>query len=128
MVHHLLILIALMTFSIATHAAAIPMDAGQAARDATQNADFHQEVARVQGGDADKEVADSYQPVVQPQCAEAGVCTGVGIAKAPLKSIATFNDLLALDGESSAASALIAMLIIVGSLMFYSFRRASSMK
>ena len=54
-----LISLALISFSIVSKAAAIPMDADQAVPDAIQNAVLHREVVLVQGGGVDKDVADA---------------------------------------------------------------------
>ncbi len=53
-----LISLALISFSIATNATAIPMDADQVVPDAIQNAVLHRDVMLVQGGGSDKDVVE----------------------------------------------------------------------
>ena len=126
MLYRSLIFLALLSFSIASKAAAIPMDAGQAAAGAIQHADTHQDVIQAQGGNADKDV--THVARAGDGCAKQGACAMLSPVQAQIKSIKKVDDLLALGDESSAVSALIAMLVIVGGLMLYAFHRSPSMK
>jgi hypothetical protein len=63
MFYHSLIFLALISFSLVSTAVSIPMDADLAAVDATPNAVLHKEVVIVQGGGADKDVAEALVDV-----------------------------------------------------------------
>ncbi|WP_049630859.1 hypothetical protein [Cellvibrio sp. pealriver] len=78
MFNHFLIFIALLSFSIATTAAAVPMDVGQAALNATQNADLHRDVMEdYQGGNSDKDVTTLAPPAPQPGVSDTHAASSV---------------------------------------------------
>lgn len=115
MFNHSLIFLALISFSIVSHAAAIPMDADLAALDATQNAVLHKEVAVIQGGDSDKDVA------------EAPADRAIDTAPAKPDVPAVSNWFAARDDDGDLQPLALLMLII-GLGVFFLSRKSSSTK
>jgi|SRR6187431_240772 hypothetical protein len=123
-----LISLALISFSIASSTAAIPMDADQALLDATQSAILHNEVALVQGGNFDKDVAAA----TFNQCQNGAACT-----TAPAQNVVVGNARVYVNqsvgdwfvqGSSSALPPLVVWLIIMAGIFFFLSRKSASTK
>lgn len=123
MFNHSLIFLALLSFSIAAQAAAIPMDAGQAVSGAIQHADTHQDVMQAQGGNPDKDVANINVIACPPdtQCDSAHV--SVDATKPPVAS-----GWLLVGDSSSALQPLAVLLLIIGLIVFFLSRKPTSTK
>lgn len=123
MFNHSLIFLALLSFSIAAQAAAIPMDAGQAVSGAIQHADTHQDVMQAQGGNPDKDVANIHAITCPPDTQCEGENTSVNGTKPPVGS----GWLLSSD-SSSALQPLAVLLLIIGLIVFFLSRKSTSTK
>ncbi len=115
MLNHLLIFFALISFSIVSYAAAIPMDADQVATDAIQNAVLHQEVAVIQGGRADKDVA----------AAPADIDQGAAPTKTNVPAV---SDWFAAQGDEGGLHPQVVLMLIMGLVVFFLSRKSSSTK
>ncbi|MDO8341826.1 MAG: hypothetical protein Q7T48_01380 [Cellvibrio sp.] len=115
MFNHSLIFLALISFSIVSHAAAIPMDADQAVDDATLNAVLHKEVAAIQGGDYDKDVAE--------------VLADMELGSVPAKSdVPAVSDWFAARDDEGGLQSLAVLMLIIGLAVFFLSRKSSSTK
>lgn len=116
MFNHSLMFIALLSFSIATTAAAVPMDVGQAAVSATQNADLHQDVAQdYQGGNSDKDVVN-----MSPSASTDAFENPQSIS--PVSLWFTSND------ETNYLQPLAVLLVSIGVILRFVSRKSSSTK
>lgn len=127
MFNHLLIFLALISFSIVSNAAAIPMDADLAAVDATQNAVLHKEVVIVQGGGTDKDVAEALANEAEDFCSADAICTGKEISVVHSNSPAV-NDWFAVEDGASALQPVAVLLLIIGLIVFFLSRKSASTK
>lgn len=125
MFNHLLTFLALISFSIVSYAAAIPMDADQAVRDATQNAVLHQDVAAIQGGRFDKDVAETY--VSPATCPADAICVITKVAHGEVKS-QSVSDWFVVQESTSALQPVAVLLLIIGLIVFFLSRKSSSTK
>ncbi len=125
MFDHSLTFLALLSFSIVSNAAAIPMDADQAVIDATHNAVLHKEVAVVQGGDYDKDVAETLTFETVDSCSADGVCTETSVVDASAPAV---SDWFVVQDSSSALQPLAVLLLIIGLIMFFLSRKSISTK
>ena len=123
MLNHSLIFLALLSFSIAAQAAAIPMDAGQAVSGAIQHADTHQDVMHAQGGNTDKDVANINAIACLPDTQCEGENTSVNVTKPPVVS-----GWLLVGDSSSALQPLAVLLLIIGLIVFFLSRKSTSTK
>lgn len=115
MFNHSLTFFALISFSVVSFAAAIPMDADQAVLDAPQNAVSHKDVAAVQGGDSDRDVAE--------------VTADHAIDSAPAKpGVPAVSNWFAAQDDEGSLQPLVVMLLIVGLIVFFLSRKSSSTK
>jgi len=121
-----LISLALISFSIASTAAAIPMDADQAMLDAAQSAILHKEVALVQGGDFDKDVAAGAF------CQDGTACTTVDMQNVVVGDARVYTNQSVGDwfvqGSPGALPPLVVWLMIIAGLIFFLSRKSSSTK
>lgn len=122
MFNHSFIFLALLSFSIAAKAAAIPMDAGQAASGAIQHADTHQDVMQAQGGNPDKDVANARQMTcpANTQCNDKNEALA---AKSP-----AIHGWFVVEDSSSALQPLGVLLLIIGLIVFFLSRKSASTK
>jgi hypothetical protein len=132
MCKHSLISLALISFSIVSNAAAIPMDANQAAPVAIQNAVLHKDVALVQGGYVDKDVAGVPSVAVTNKCPGDLVCNKddsqyVVIGDTHIYMHQSFNDWF-VQGSSGALQSLMVWLILLSSVVFFLSRKSASTK
>lgn len=127
MFNHSLIFLALISFSIVSHAAAIPMDADQAPVDATQNAVLHKDVAAIQGGDSDRDVAAKTSIVASDSCASGAICTSADVSIIDAKQ-PTLNDWFVVRDSSSALQPVAVLLLIIGLIVFFLSRKSASTK
>lgn len=127
MFNHLLTFLALISFSIVSHAAAIPTDADQATSDATQNAVLHQDVAAIQGGRSDKDVAEVLAVTTLNSCAADGVCADANLSIVDNKP-PTVNDWFVVRDSTSALQPVAVLLLIIGLIAFFLSRRSTSTK
>lgn len=125
MFNHSLTFLALISFSIVSHAAAIPMDADQATNDATQNAVLHQDVAAMQGGRSDKDVAEAR--VVTASCPAEAICVVANAAHGEVKP-QSVSDWFVVQDSSSALQPVAVLLLIIGLIVFFLSRKSSSTK
>lgn len=123
MINHLLIFLALFSFSVVVHAAAIPMDSNQSALGATQNAVLHKEID--QTGIADKDVADSAAIKAVDVCQGNVACVGrVMTTSVPQSPCGWFTD----RDSSSALQPLFALMLIITVLVVFLARKSISTK
>jgi hypothetical protein len=123
MFNHSLIFLALLSFSIAAQAAAIPMDAGQAVSGAIQHADTHQDVMQAQGGKPDKDVANDHAFACPPDTQCDSATTSVDATKPPVAS-----GWLLVSESSSALQPIAVLLLIIGLIVFFLSRKSASTK
>lgn len=115
MLNHSLIFLALISFSMVSNAAAIPMDADQAAIDANQNAVLHMEVEVIQGGGADKDVAEvTVDHAVDSESAK--------------PNVRAVSNWFAAQDDDGSLQPLVVMLLIVGLIVYFLSRKSSSTK
>lgn len=127
MLNHSLIFFALISFSIVSHAAAIPMSADQALVDATQNAVLHKDVAAIQGGGSDKDVAEVLAVTTLNSCSVDAVCTDANLSIVDAKPT-TVNDWFVIRDSTSALQPVAVLLLIIGFIAFFLSRRSTSTK
>jgi len=126
-----LISLALISFSIVSKAAAIPMDADQAVPDAIQNAVLHREVVLVQGGGVDKDVADALAVTGTDKCASDLSCAkdivqyGV-ISDTPIYRPPSVNDWFVQSSSGSLQPLMACLFLLSSSLIFLSRTSAST--
>jgi hypothetical protein len=120
MFRYILISLALISFSIVSNATVIPMDADQAVSDAIQNAVLHKEVVLVQGGGADKDVADVPSAIGMHSCRDDAACSTASVHQ-------SLGDWFAQD-SSGGSPRLIGWLIILGSVAFFLSCKSASTK
>lgn len=127
MLNHSLTFLALLPFSIVSNAAAIPMDADQVVMDATQNAVLHKEVAVVQGGDSDRDVAETVTGAAKNSCPADAICsdTDTSIMEANPPAV---SDWFVVQDSSSRLQPLAVLLLIIGLIMFFLSRKSISTK
>lgn len=126
MFNHLLIALALASFSIVSNAAATLMDADQAASGAIPNAVLHKEVAVNQGGDSDRDVAAVLAASAVDACATDAVCTRP--ATQATAGVMTANDWLAAQGDADSVQSFVVFWIIIAVLVFFGVRKSESTK
>lgn len=112
MFNHSLIFLALISSSIVSNAAAIPMDADQAVMDATQNAVLYREVAIIQGGDSDKDVTEAPADETSP-------------AKSNPPAV---SDWFTTQDDADRLPPVAVLLLIIGLIVFFLSRKSSSTK
>jgi len=127
MLNHSLIFFALISFSIVSHAAAIPMDADQAVADATQNAVLHKEVMVVQGGDSDRDVAAALSVTATDSCVSDAICEQADVAIVDAKPPAV-SDWFAVRESTSALQPVAVLLLVIGLIVFFLSRKSASTK
>lgn len=127
MFNHSLTFVALMSFSIVSYAAAIPMDADQASVDATQNAVLHKDVAATQGGRSDKDVAEGLAVVTINSCSADMVCADANLSIVDNKP-PTINDWFVVRDSTSALQPVAVLLLIIGLIIFFLSRKSASTK
>ena len=120
MFRYLLISLALISFSIVSNATVIPMDADQVVSNAIQNAVLHKEVVLVQGGGADKDVADIPSVIDMHSCRDNAACSTATVHQ-------SVGDWFAQD-TSGGSPRLIGWLIVLGSVAFFLSRKSASTK
>lgn len=127
MINHSLTFLALLSFSIVSNAAAIPMDTDQAVIDATQNAVLHKEVALVQGGDSDKDVAEALTVEAMDSCRANAICnnTDTSVVKT---NPPTVSDWFVVQDSASALQPVAVLLLIIGLIVFFLSRKSTSTK
>jgi hypothetical protein len=113
MFNHSLIFLALMSFSIASTAAAIPMDADLAAVDATPNAVLHKEVVVSQGGDSNKDVDDDRAEVAPDS---------------PAPEVPALRHWFPAQDDDCGFQPLAVLMLIIGLAVFFLSRNSSSTK
>ncbi|MDR7090617.1 hypothetical protein [Cellvibrio fibrivorans] len=115
MLNHSLMFLALISFSIVSSAAAIPMDADLAAVDATPNAVLHKDYVILQGGDVDKDVAEAL--------------ADVDVDAAPAKSdLPAVSDWFAVRDDEGGLQSLALLMLLIGLGVFFLSRKSSSTK
>jgi hypothetical protein len=132
MCKHSLYYLALISFSMVSNAAAIPMDADQAVSDAIQNAVLHKDVVVVQGGGSDKDVADALPVTIVNQCQGDVACStdekqNVVIGDKRIYADQSLGDWF-VQGKPGSLQPLMAWLIILSSLVFFLSRKSASTK
>ncbi|HCS64968.1 MAG TPA: hypothetical protein DIW64_13340 [Cellvibrio sp.] len=127
MLNHSLIFLALISFSMVSNAAVIPMDADQAAIDANQNAVLHKDVAAIQGGGSDKDVAEVLSVTTLNSCTADAVCTDANLSILDAKPT-TVNDWFVMRDSTSALQPVAVLLLIIGFIAFFLSRRSTSTK
>lgn len=127
MFNHLLIFFALISFSIVSYTAVIPMDADQVATDAIQNAVLHKEVAVIQGGRADKDVAHALAITAIYSCPVAAICSRTKAAMVDTKS-PTVSEWFVVQGGTSALQPIAVLLLISGLIVLFLSRKSVSTK
>lgn len=127
MFNHSLIYLALISFSIVSHAVAIPMDADQAVGDATHNAVLHKDVAAIQGGRSDKDVAEVLAVTTLNSCATGGVCVDAKLSMVGAKP-PTVNDWVVVRDSTSVLQPVAVLLLIIGLIAFFLSRKCPSTK
>lgn len=127
MFSHSLTFIALLSFSIVSHSAAIPMDADQAVMDANHNALLHKDVAEVQGGDYDKDVAEAPVFEATDSCSAVAECLN-GNASVIATNSQKPGDWFVVQESSSALQPLAVLLLIIGLIVFFLSRKSTSTK
>ncbi|WP_331345978.1 hypothetical protein [Cellvibrio sp. UBA7661] len=115
MFNHFLIVIALLSFSIATTAAAVPMDVGQAALVSTQNADLHKDVAQAQGGNSDKDVAN-----ISPAPSQ--------VVPDDTHTVSSVGSLFVAQQETNRVHPLTVLFVSIGLVVLFISRNSSSTK
>ncbi len=134
MITHSFIVGALLAFSLSAHAGAIAMDgisveANPVVAEANSGAVLHRDVGLQQGGGNGKDVEEALDSVA---CTSAQVCENPASVEnfTPIESfprVETFSDLLAVNRTASGAgSLLVLVLILAGSLIFFSRRSPST--
>lgn len=125
MITHSHISLALISFSMATSAAAIPTDADQTAPVAIQNTVLHKDVALYQGGGADKDVANRLGSVAPSTCSGADC---INHAKSTIKDakLQVANGRFLGQGSSSALQPVAVLLLIIGVIIFLLARKSST--
>lgn len=127
MFNNSLIFLALISFSIVSHAAAIPMDADQATSDATQNAVLHKDVAAIQGGRSDKDVAEVLAVTAVNSCSANVVCADANLSIVD-NNPPTVSDWFAVRDSTSALQPVAVLLLIIGLIVFFLSRKSASTK
>ncbi len=127
MFNHLLIALALTSLSIVSNAAAALMDADQATVNAIPNAVLHKEVAVIQGGDSDKDVAVALVDAAANTCHADAMCNSTAATHAVAGVPAAADWLAAQDGSSAVQPLLVALMIIV-LIVFVLSRKSISTK
>lgn len=127
-----LISFVLISFSIVSAAAAIPLDADQAVPDTFQNAVLHKEVVWVQGGGSDKDVVDTFAVTTMDKCQGDLACN-----KNPLQSGVigdtriymhqSINDWF-VPGSSGSLPTLMVWWILLAAVVFFLSRKSASTK
>lgn len=126
MFNHLLIALALTSLSIVSNAAAALMDADQATVNAIPNAVLHKEVAVIQGGDSDKDVAVVLVDAAANTCHADAMCNST--AATPAAAGVPAPDWLAAQDGSSAVQPLLVALMIIVLIVFVLSRKSISTK
>ncbi|MGV8836768.1 hypothetical protein [Cellvibrio sp.] len=115
MLNHSLMFLALISFSIVSSAAAIPMDADLAAVDATPNAVLHKDYVILQGGDTDKDVAEAL--------------ADINVGSVPAKSdVPAVSDWFVARDDEGGLQSLAVLMLIIGLAVFFLSRKSSSAK
>lgn len=115
MLNHSLMFLALISFSIVSSAAAIPMDADLAAVDATPNAVLHKDGVIMQGGNTDKDVAE--------------VPADRAIDAVPAKpDVPAVSNWFAAQDDEGGLPPLALLMLIIGLAVFFLSRKSSSTK
>jgi hypothetical protein len=127
MFNHSFIALALASLSIVSNAAAIPMDADHATLGAIPNAVLHKEVAVIQGGDSDKDVAAVLAATAADSCPADALCNNTSATHA-VAGVPTAGDWLAAQGDSDSLQSFIILWVIVGGLIFFGVRKSESTK
>lgn len=127
MFNHSLIFLALMSFSIVSFAAAIPMDADQAVLGATQNAVSHKDVAAIQGGDSDRDVAATLANEAMDSCPADTMCTATDISVSDANP-PVVSDWFVVQDSASALQPVAVLLLIIGLIVFFLSRKSTSTK
>lgn len=122
MISHSLIVCALLAFSLASQAGAMPLDDGGVEAVAALNAVLHRDVGLHQGGNDGKDVVEAH---ALDDCKSASVCADHPVVT-PAK-VQTLDEWFAVKKNSSDANPLVALLLILTSTFFY-LRRAISTK
>ena len=130
MLNHLLISLALFSFSIVSNAAAIPMDVNQATLAAIPNAVLHPEGDQVQGGGSDKDVAETLTDVVTDSCQGNVACADAVIAAdvPRIDKNQSLNTLFAMQDRSSALQPFVVLLLILTVIVIFLSRKSESTK
>jgi hypothetical protein len=132
MCKHSLYSLALISFSIASHAVAIPMDADRAGWDAIQNVVLHKEVVMVQGGGFDKDVAKVLAVTTMDKCSDGLACNkddtqNVVIGDMHIYANQSVGDWFVQDSPGTL-QLLLVWLIILASVVFLLYRKSASAK
>jgi hypothetical protein len=127
MFNHSFIFLALISFSIVSNAAAIPMDADQAVIGTTPNAVLHKEVAAAQGGNSDKDVTESLVNEAVDSCSADALCTNTDTSLAKHNPPAV-SDWFAVQDDDSVLQPVAALLLMIGLIVFFLSRKSTSTK
>jgi hypothetical protein len=132
MCKHSLYSLALISFSMVSNAAAIPMDADQAVSDAIQNAILHKDVVMVQGGGSDKDVADALTVTTMNKCQADVACNtaevpNVAIGDRRIYANQSVGDWF-VQGSPATSQPLMVWLIILTVVIFFLSRKSASTK
>lgn len=132
MYRYSLIPLALISFSIASNAAAIPMDADQAMLGAIQNAALYKEVMLVQGGDSDKDVVEVLIVVIMDDCQVGWSCSQNEIQDDAIDNLLFYQHYLVSNGlvqtGPSVLQPLIVLLLLLFCVVFFIFDKSTSEK
>lgn len=131
MVRQILISLALLSFSIVSIAAAIPMDVDQTVVAATPNTVLHQDVMLVQGGGRDKEVADVRNTSVVNACFDAIRCTSAVVPAVMIDARLNLQRSgigSVENGDASILQPLLVSLMIIVFIVFFLSRKSISTK
>lgn len=127
-----LISLALISFSVVSNAAAIPIDADQAMLDATQSAVLYRDVALVQGGGFDKDVAAALAITTMDKCQGDVACNNNEMPSVVIGDMRIYANQSVSDwfvqGNPSALQPLVVSLILLSVVVFFLSRKSASTK
>ena len=128
MLNHLLISFALLSFSVVSDAAAVPMDVNQTALVAAPNAVLPSEGGMSQGGGSDRDVAEALMAVTTVGCQSDVTCTDIAAALDAPQAGTNHPIQFAAPDESSALQPFIVLLVILAVIVIFLSRKSESTK
>ena len=128
MIKYPLIFIALISFSIVSSAAAIPTDAGQAISVTIPNAVLHKEVAVIQGGDSDKDVAAVLTVAAIDVCSSEAACNGYKASTVGNTNTQSMDGWFVAQESTSVLQPVMVLVLIIGFIVFFLMRKSTSTK